>query len=277
MKINAPKKQKFYLKNSYASQIMKPQKHNNQYNVNSQNLKITSNYNIHQSLNFNPKKIFFNKKSLYQNCYPNKSLLVKVSSNYLSQKNIHNKSTKKYKDKPISLAIITDPNISGRKNISKNYEIINPFKERSNSENKINCFNRTYTFFNNNDNNQISYIKALPNLKNNQMKKSVDKISINLSDISYKNLPTKLYQLTNENKNKNNISPIQNKNNNKKYFYQDKITKKNSDVENYDCTKLQKKPNKPTSPLVPKNVDDKNVTSPNSINSNNTLKIEKKK
>ena len=179
MKINAPKKPKFYIKNSYASQIMKSQKQNNHNNAFTESSKITINYNINQSLNFNSKKIFFNKKTLYQNCYPNKSDLVKDNFNYTSKNMIFNKSLKKYKGKQNSLGIISDQAMTGRNISQNNNEIINPLKDRSNSENKINCFNRTYTFFNNNnDNNQITYIKATPNMKNKQTKtrnKSVEK------------------------------------------------------------------------------------------------------
>ena len=153
----------------------------------------------------------------------------------MSQKNINNRSDKKHNGKPISSGILSDNNISHRKFNQKNYEIINPFKERSNSENKINSFNRTYSFFNNKDNNNISYIKTRQNEKNKKAKKSVEKISINLSDISYQNIPTKLnnYSLSKENNsysNKNRISQIKNKNN-KRYFYQENFQKKRLEQE----------------------------------------------
>ena len=283
MKINASKKQKFYIKNVYVNQMLKPQKQNNINNAHSENSKIITDYNINQSINFNPKKIFFNKKAiktLYQNFYSNKSYLLKDNHNFLSQKNINNRSDKKHNGKPISSGILSDSNISHRKFNQKNYEIINPFKERSNSENKINSFNRTYSFFNNKDNNNISYIKTRQNEKNKKAKKSVEKISINLSDISYQNIPTKLnnYSLSKENNsysNKNRISQIKNKNN-KRYFYQENFQKKRLEQEkNTSYSQLHKKPIIQMTPLSPKNNNNISITSPN--HNNNTIKIKNDK
>ena len=270
MKINS-KKQKFYIKNVYVNQMLKPQKQNfqNKYSENSKN--ITDN-NINQSINFNPKKIFFNKKAiktLYQSCYPNKSNIIKGKQNFASQKNIHNKSYKKFNDKPITLSIITDPNIniSSRKFNQKNYEIINPFKERSNSENKINCFNRTYTFFNNKEDNKASYIKIKQNDKNKQPRKTVEKITINLNDIGCKNLQNKLcnYKINNNSSinNENKISPIQNKNN-KKYFYQENLQKNNlGEEKNNSYSEINKTAINTMTPLIRKNFSNANITSPN--------------
>jgi hypothetical protein len=283
MKINASKKQKFYIKNVYVNQMLKPQKQNNINNAHSENSKIITDYNINQSINFNPKKIFFNKKAiktLYQNFYSNNSYLLKDNHNFLSQKNINNRSDKKHNGKPISSGILSDSNISHRKFNQKNYEIINPFKERSNSENKINSFNRTYSFFNNKDNNNISYIKTRQNEKNKKAKKSVEKISINLSDISYQNIPTKLnnYSLSKENNsysNKNRISQIKNKNN-KRYFYQENFQKKRLEQEkNTSYSQLHKKPIIQMTPLSPKNNNNISITSPN--HNNNTIKIKNDK
>ncbi len=127
---------------------------------------------------------------------------------------------------------------------------MNPFKERSNSENKINCFNRTYTFFNNvnNDNNKKTYLNTKSNINKKQMKKSMNKLSINLNDISYQNNPTKLYRLSKENS-KNNISFIKNKNE-KTYFYQDKKYTKKVGEERQSFSKLQNKSSNPMSPLI---------------------------
>ncbi len=285
MKIKTSKKPKLYLKNNYASHLTRPQKQNNKKKEYIDNPKITTNFNINQVINFNPNALFINKKTLYQNCYPNKTFLIKGCPNFLSHKNILNRSNKNNRDKQISLGIITDSNVSGRKRNPKNYEILNPFKERSNSENKINCFNRTYTFFNNvnNDNNQKAYLNTKPNINNinkKQMKKSMNKLSINLNDISYQNNPTKLYRLSKENS-KNNISPIKNKNE-KAYFYQDKKYAKNDLEERQSFSKLQKKSSNPMSPLIEKNIDYRNMTTPNSngynafnINRKNTGRIQK--
>ena len=56
------KKQKFYIKNVYANQILKPQKQNNDNNVYTENSKNITDNNISQSINFNPKKYSLTKK-----------------------------------------------------------------------------------------------------------------------------------------------------------------------------------------------------------------------
>ena len=285
MKIKGSKKPKLYLKSVYASQLIKPQKQNDQFKEYSENARVMTDYNSNQAININPSAFFFNKKSLYQNCYSNKTFLLKASQNFLSQKNILNQSNKNNKNMQISLGIITDSNISSRKSNIKNYEIMNPFKERSNSENKINCFNRTYSFFNNNNNNNNlhkAYLNTKPNVKNKQMKNSPNKKSINLDDISYQNMPTKLYKISKENS-KNNISPVKNKND-KKYFYKNKKISKNVGEVRQSISKIQKKSRNPLSPLIDKNIDSKNMTTPNyykysknslNINSKNTGRIQK--
>ena len=279
MKINASKSSKIYIKNVYVNQMFKPQKQSNMNNAYSEKLNNNIDYNINKSVNFNPKKIFFSKremKTLYQSCYPNKSCLIKGNNNYTSQKNIHNKSSKNYDEKPSSLGIFGESTISGRKIQQKNYEILNPFKfkERSNSENKINCFNRTYTFFNNKDCNKKSYMKGKVIDKN--PRKSVEKITINLNDISYQNLPTDIYETNlfkekenNLNENKKSISPIKGMSNYKKYFYQEKSScKKNLEKNrNPSFSKLQKK--SIMTPQIHKNFSSTSITSPNTNKTNN--------
>ena len=279
MKINASKKPKFYIRNVYVNHMLKPLKQNNINNEISENSKNITDYNNNQSINFNPKKIFFNKKVI-KALNSNKSFLLKDNNNFLSQKNIHNKSDKKHNGKPLSLGILPENNISSRKFNQKNYEIINPFKERSNSENKINSFNRTYSFFNNKENNNTSYIKTRPNTKNKKPKRIGGKISINLNDINYQVIPTKLYNysLSKENNSYNNkakISPIKNKNN-KRYFYQESIQKKRLEQEkNISYSQLHKKPIIQMTPLSPKNLNNISITSPN--RNNNTIKIKNDK
>ena len=54
-------------------------------------------------------------------------------------------------------------------------------------------FNSTYTFFNNKDNNNISFIKIRLNKKCKKTNKNVEKINTNLSNNNYQNIQTKLY------------------------------------------------------------------------------------
>ena len=102
MKIDSQKKQGFGVKSIYINQMMKPKKSNNLNYAFFENTKNISDYSINQSINFHPKKIFFNKKTikkLYQNNYPNQSFSIKGNSNFIPQKKIHFKSTNKYNSK----------------------------------------------------------------------------------------------------------------------------------------------------------------------------------
>lgn len=231
MKIKASKKNNFYIQNVYANQMLKSKKQNAVNNAYSENTRKTTDYTINQNVNFNPKKIYFNKKTIYHNHYQNKSNANRGNHNLLSQIKIHNKSIKKYNPN-LSVGLITDSVISRRKT-KNNYEILNPFKQRSNSENKLNSFNRTYVYFNNKDNIQMSLYKTNPNHKNKKENKNIERISINLNDISHQNIKTKLYNFDNSIENlsyniKKNITPIKNKNTGKSYYYQEKILKKNN-------------------------------------------------
>ena len=307
MKIDSQKKQGFGVKNIYINQMMKPKKSNNLNYAFFENAKNISDYSINQSINFHPKKIFFNKKTikkLYQNNYPNQSFSIKGNSNFIPQKKIHFKSTNKYNSKVEPIETYTGITISGRKTGQNNYQIKNPFKERSNSENKINSFNRTYTFFNNKDNNKdnnkennkdnhkdnnynnSSYFKGKPSDKSrskiNNSKKKIDKITINLSNISYQYLPTKLY---NHNINKENVSktikknnsPVRNRSNSKKYFYQNINQKKlNTEEKNMFQSKIQRKNSNQMSPNINTTTKGVSNTTPNS-NNNSKIKNEQRR
>ena len=295
MKIDSQKKQGFGVKNIYINQMMKPKKSNNINYAFFENAKNISDYSMNQSINFHPKKIFFNKKTikkLYQNNYPNQSFSIKGNSNFNPQKKMHFKSTNKYNSKVEPIETYTGITISGRKTGQNNYQIKNPFKERSNSENKINSFNRTYTFFNNKDNNKdinnkdinkynnASYFKAKAADKSrpkiNNSKKKIDKITINLSNISYQYLPTKLYNhnISKENVSKTikkNNSPVRNRSSSKKYFYQNINQKKiNTEEKNMFQSKIQRKNSSQMSPNINTTNKGVSMTTPNS---NNTSKI----
>jgi len=300
MKIDSHKKQGFGVKSIYINQIMKPKKSNNLNYTFFENSKNISDYNMNQSINFHPKKIFFNKKTikqLYQNNYPNQSFSIKGNSNFIPQKKIHFKSTNKYNSKVEPIETYTGITISGRKAGQNNYQIKNPFKERSNSENKINSFNRTYTFFNNKDNNKennnkdnikynSSYFMSKQGDKSkskiNNSKQKIDKISINLSNISYQYLPTKLY---NYNIIKENVSktikkinsPVRNRSNSKKYFYQNVKQKKlNTEEKNMFQSKIQRNNSNQMSPNINTTTKIVSMTTPNS-NNNSKIKNDQKR
>ena len=308
MKIDSHKKQGFGVKNIYINQIMKPKKSNNLNYAYFENSKNISDYSMNQSINFHPKKIFFNKKTikkLYQNNYPNQSFSIKGNnSNFVPQKKMHFKSTNKYNSKVEPIETYTGITISGRKMGKNNYQIKNPFKERSNSENKINSFNRTYTFFNNKENNKDnnkdnikdnnkdnnkynnSYFKGKlaekSKSKINNSKKKIDKITINLSNISYQYLPTKLYNCNISKENvsktiKKNNSPVRNRSNSKKYFYQNINQKKvNTEEKNMFQSKIQRKNNSHMSPNINTTTKGMNMTTPNS-NNNSKIKNEQRR
>ena len=284
MKINDSKKPKFSIKNVYVNRMYKPKKQNIQNKINSNNGKNSQDNKNNQSINFNSKIIFFNKKTkktLYEKFYPNKSL-IRGQEYFASQKKIHNNTNLNRNEKSLSLGVFTNFTISGRKLGQKRYEIINPLKERSNSENKINSFNRTYTFFNNKNNNQKSYSKTNQNYRKQERKK-IEKISINLSDIEYQNIPNNSYNFSASNlnniyNNKKSISPIQSTNNRKKNIYSEKNHKNDfQDEKNISYTKLHKKAiNSIMTPKSHKNFSNSNIISPNN-NNNNKLKIKNDK
>ena len=135
-----PNKKYIYIKNIYI-QPSKNQKLLSATNSFIENKKIISDYNKNnQPLNFYSKQKNKNiLKSFNKNVnLPNQNNSIKGNQELLSSKNIHYKSTiKKIKDKLIPLDTFSGENISGRKLDQKKYQIINPFKERSNSENSI--------------------------------------------------------------------------------------------------------------------------------------------
>ena len=266
MKISPLKKPNYYIRNLDINQMNRPKNQNILNSIYSENTKNITDNNIKQNIKFNPKKIFFNKKTVYQN-YSNKSKLIKSNSNL----NIHN--TKYYNEKPVSLGVMTDSIISGRKINQNNYEIVNPFRESRDFDNENNCFNKTYAYFNNKNHQNCSY-KSKPNYSNKQEDKKMEKLSMNLSVLSYQNIPNQLYNYNNSNdidshSNNNSRSPIKKENNYKKYFYQENImnNKNNYMNENNNTSynKLNKKSISPImTPIIVKNNNNTCITSPKS-------------
>ena len=268
MKFNT-KPKCIYIKNIYM-QPSKNHKLNNSTNYLSKNAKNISDYNVNnKGLNNIQKQI--NKtsiKSFYQNIYPKKEkYLVKGNPNYLSSKIINNKIASKYEQKHISTGKIYEPSISKRKIIHKNYEIHNPFKERSNSENSLNCFNRTYSFFNKNEDN-ISKIKKKPGNIINIYKKDNEKINISCTNINkkynYRNYIKNNEKNYNSSKNSNKSSI--NLKENKKYFYQEpnykNCIKQDTNVDNsiiYSTLQKDYNYNYLMSPIISDNIINNNI------------------
>ena len=259
MKLNS-KKKCIYIKNIY---ISKNPKLNNTINSHFENKKLVSDYNVNKKDISTASKQVPKKsvKTFYQNIYSQKGKQIqKNGTNFLSTKNIHVKSPKK--------EMIEDPNlfenyieaISGRKSGQKRYEVTNPFKERSNSENSNGYLTRTYSFFGNNNKNNI----VSNNISNNNMKENKKYIvdmknnnsSVNISsknnnelkiNITSINFNKNIYNIKNNNikQNKKNNNLVDNTNTNsylkksgtnttltqkntKKYFYKDQPLKKNT-------------------------------------------------
>jgi hypothetical protein len=236
MKFNT-KPKCIYIKNIYI-QPTKYQKIGNSANVFMENKKLNdfNDNNNNQISKKNSNQITkASIKTLYHNIFPQKqNNLISGNAYYFSSKDIKYKSTN-HKEKDITMPIMNNKGsvISGRKLDQKNYEIVHPFKERSNSENSINCFTRTYSFFNK------------ENKKDKVDKKEVGKEIIsnityiynNKTNISCANIHKKKYNLRN-NPNNDGLITYTSKNsscsctisrkNSKKYFYQDQTVKKNN-------------------------------------------------
>ena len=184
-----PKKKCIYIKNKY---ISKNPKLNNSINNCFENKKLFSDYNVNKKGISNTIKQPFKKsvKAVYQNISSQKSkYLIKSNQKYLSTKNIHLKSPKKDEIQDPTLFETYIQSISGRRTGIKKYEVTNPFKERSNSENSINYFTRTYTFFrnSNNKNNKENNNNRNNNTKENKknlVENNDNNININNNKIS---------------------------------------------------------------------------------------------
>ncbi len=249
MKFNT-KPKCIYIKNIYI-QPTKYQKISNSTNVFMENK--NSDYNVN---NQSSQKNFYHIpktsiKTFYQNIYPQKKNdLIRGSQYNLSSKDINYKTSIK-KEKDISMPIGANKGYvaSGRKVSQKKYEIVHPFKERSNSENSINCFNRTYTFFNkDNKKTNITTKEVDKNILSNISYKYNDKSNISCSNIHQKtynvrnvrnrdNNNTGLMSYTNKN---NSCSCTISRKNSKKYFYQDHTIRK--DTKNVNNNIIDDKP-----------------------------------
>ena len=249
MKFNT-KPKCIYIKNIYI-QPTKYQKISNSTNVFMENK--NSDYNVN---NQSSQKNFYHIpktsiKTFYQNIYPQKKNdLIRGSPYNLSSKDINYKTSIK-KEKDISMPIGANKGYvaSGRKVSQKKYEIVHPFKERSNSENSINCFNRTYTFFNkDNKKTNITTKEVDKNILSNISYKYNDKSNISCSNIHQKTYNVR--NVRNRDNNNNGLMSYTNKNNScsctisrknsKKYFYQDHTIRK--DTKNVNNNIIDDKP-----------------------------------
>ena len=242
MKFNT-KPKCIYIKNIYI-QPTKYQKISNSANVFMENKKLndindnnpTSKKNSNQITKASIKP-FYQNHNIFQQKQNN---LIKGNAYYLSSKDIKYKSTT-HKEKDITMPIMNNKGsvVSGRKLDQKKYEIVHPFKERSNSENSINCFNRTYSFFNkeNKENKENKKTKVDTKEVGKEIISNITYINNNKTNISCVNIHKKNYNLRN-NPNNDGLASYTSKNsscsctisrkNSKKYFYQNQTVSKNN-------------------------------------------------
>ena len=159
MKYKETNKQKYYMRNVYINQIMKPEIQNNLNYAYFENPGVIPNYNNNPNIDINQDNIIFNNKpiaaSIYQNKYPNKKETI-------SQKKIKNQ--RYFQNQFIEM---NDPNLFMNNINKRNCQINNNFNERKFSENKINNFNLTQTFFKKSEKNN----DCISNLKGNRINK----------------------------------------------------------------------------------------------------------
>ena len=94
MKIKEINKQKYYMRNVYINQIMKPEFQNNLNYAYFDNSGTIPNYTNNPNIDLNHDNIFFNNnnhKTIYQNYYPNQENQKKHKNGNYSQKRINKK------------------------------------------------------------------------------------------------------------------------------------------------------------------------------------------
>ena len=235
MKFKESNKQKFYMRNVYINQIMKPQIQNNLNYAYFENSGGISDYYNNKSLSLNQKNIFFNNKpikTLYQNCYPNQVRVNKAKKGTLSQrKNKKENGNNIYENQ---LDELNEANLFRRNTNNKMSMINNNFNERSFSENRMNNFNKTYTFLKKkeiNNNNETSYLRVNPLNKNNKVIGNKNK-NMNGNNTIYPNQKNEtIYKASNNenisSRNSNSNSSLKSVINSKKSFYDERNKKQN--------------------------------------------------
>ena len=165
MKFKEINKQKYYMRNVYINQIMKPEFQNNLNYAYFDNSGTIPNYTNNPNIDLNHDNIFFNNnnhKTIYQNYYPNQENQKKHKNGNYSQKRI-NKKNIYYQNNFMDL---NEANLFIRNLNKKSYEPNNNFNDRSVSENKMNNFNRTQVFFKKKE-------KNISNMKINRVNKII--------------------------------------------------------------------------------------------------------
>ena len=244
MKFKESNKQKFYMRNVYINQIMKPQIQNNLNYAYFENSAGIPEYCNNKNISQNQKNIFFNNKpmkTLYQNCYPNQAKVNKVKKGTFSHQKNNKENENNFYENQIDE--LNEENLFRRNTNNKMSMIDNHINERSFSENKTKNFNKTYTFLKKKEknNNDLSYLRVNPSNKNTKLIKHVSKNKeINDNNINTNNNNNKIYPnqirestyraSNNENissRNTNSNSSLKSAINSKKSWYDERNKKQN--------------------------------------------------
>ena len=241
MKFKESNKQKYYMRNVYINQIMKPEIQNNLNYAYFDNSGSIPNYLNNPNIDLNNDNIFFNNnnntlQNVYQTYYPNQENKKKYKKTNLSQKRSTKNET--FFNNPFDEMNEVSQLM---KNMNKNFwKSGNNFNERSISENKINYFNQTQSFFKKKDKNidTISNLKINPSNKTSQNIKNIIKKKKDINNIYYfdskqNNNIVKNSKNGNVSRNTNSNNSIKSGINSKMSFYKQKNNSKreNNDIE----------------------------------------------
>ena len=283
MKFKESNKQKYYMRNVYINQIMKPEIQNNLNYAYFDNSGSIPNYLNNPNIDLNNDNIFFNNnnntlQNVYQTYYPNQENPKKYKKTNLSQKRSTKNET--FFNNPFDEMNEVSQLM---KNMNKNFwKSGNNFNERSISENKINYFNQTQSFFKKKDKNidTISNLKINPSNKTSQNIKNIIKKKKDINNIYYfdskqNNNIVKNSKNGNVSRNTNSNNSIKSGINSKMSFYKQKNNSKreNNDIEKstYFSDLSKNKINQINNFISTSNTC---ITSPN-CNNSNICKIKK--
>ena len=281
MKLKESNKQKYYMRNVYINQIMKPEIQNNLNYAYFENSGSIPNYLNNPNIDLNNDNIFFNNnplQNIYQNYYPNQENPKKQKKSNLSQK--RSAKNKTYFNKPF--VDINDASQLIKKMNKNSWKPVNNFNERSISENKFNTFNQTQSFFKKKDKNidTISNLKINPSNKTSRNIKSIITRKNDINNIYYfdgKQSNNMLKHSNNENisRNTNSNNSLKSGMNTKMSFYDQKNKSKTKNYEMGKTTYFSDRPNNNINQI--NNIvssKDACITSPN-CNNSNICKIKK--
>ena len=187
MKFKESNKQKFYMRNVYINQIMKPQIQNNLNYAYFENPRNIIEYSYNPTLGLNKKDIFVSNKpvkTFYQNFIPKPPNKYK-KDNYSYRKNVigsYENANEKKMEK------FSQSNTLGR----NHKKLHNHINDRSLSENKLKIFDQTYTVLKKKEGNNdtISYLRVNKSNNNGKIMIQEKKDRIN-NDPNYNEIKNK--------------------------------------------------------------------------------------